>query len=250
MPGSDDEPDDRIVVVTGGASGIGAAIATAFASHAATVAILDTNEAAAVAHARTLGSRHLGRYCDVTRGDSVQSATAQIDDAFGRVDVLVNSAGIVRLAPAETLTAEDWDATIAVNLRGTFLMSQAVGRIMLRQGGGRIINLASQAARVALDQHVAYCASKAGVVAVTRALASEWGGRGITVNAISPTVVLTDLGRAARAGPRGDAMLDLIPTGRFAEPDEIAATAEFLASEQAAMINGVDLAVDGGYTIR
>jgi NAD(P)-dependent dehydrogenase (short-subunit alcohol dehydrogenase family) len=180
----------------------------------------------------------------------VQTATAQLDDAFGRIDVLVNSAGIVRLAPAETLTVEDWEATIAVNLRGTFLLSQAIGRIMLRHGGGRIINLASQAARVALDQHVAYCASKAGVVAVTRALASEWGGRGITVNAISPTIVLTELGRAAWAGPRGDAMLELIPTGRFGEPEEIAATAEFLASEHASMINGVDLAVDGGYTIR
>jgi NAD(P)-dependent dehydrogenase (short-subunit alcohol dehydrogenase family) len=250
MPGSDDEPDDRIVVVTGGASGIGAAIVTAFASHGATVAILDANESAAVAHAQTLGARHLGRYCDVTLAESVQTATAQLDDALGRIDVLVNSAGIVRLAPAETLTVEDWEATIAVNLRGTFLMSQAIGRIMLRHGGGRIINLASQAARVALDQHVAYCASKAGVVAVTRALASEWGGRGITVNAISPTIVLTELGRAAWAGPRGDAMLELIPTGRFGEPEEIAATAEFLASEHASMINGVDLAVDGGYTIR
>lgn len=252
MPGDDGAVrfDERVVVVTGGASGIGAAIAATFAARGASVAVLDTKRVEAEVRARELGPTHVGVFCDVTEPPSVAAATDQVVAHFGTVDVLVNSAGVVRLAPAEDLVVDDWDLTLAVNLRGTFLMSQAIGRVMLSRGSGRIINLASQAARVALDEHVAYWASKAGVVAVTRALAAEWGGRGITVNAISPTVVMTDLGRTAWAGPKGDAIRRLIPTQRFAEPEEIAAAAVFLASEGAAMITGHDLVVDGGYTIR
>jgi NAD(P)-dependent dehydrogenase (short-subunit alcohol dehydrogenase family) len=143
-----------------------------------------------------------------------------------------------------------WDTTIDVNLKGTFLMCQSVGSRMLTSGGGAIINMASQAASVALDQHVAYCASKFGVVGVTKVLAAEWGGRGVRVNTISPTVVLTELGHKTWDGPRGDALKKLIPTGRFAYPDEIAAAAVFLASGAAEMINGADLVIDGGYTIK
>jgi NAD(P)-dependent dehydrogenase (short-subunit alcohol dehydrogenase family) len=129
-------------------------------------------------------------------------------------------------------------------------MSQRVGIEMLKENNGSIINLASQAASVALTDHVAYCASKFGVLGVTKVLASEWGGRGITVNSVSPTVVLTELGKKAWAGEKGDALKKLIPTGRFAEPEEIAASVLFFASEDARMINGADLLVDGGYTIR
>jgi NAD(P)-dependent dehydrogenase (short-subunit alcohol dehydrogenase family) len=121
---------------------------------------------------------------------------------------------------------------------------------MLAQGTGTIISLASQAATVALPGHAAYCASKAGLVGLTKVLASEWAGRGVTANTISPTVVLTDLGRTAWAGEKGDALKAQIPTGRFALPEEIAAAAVFLASDAARMINGADLVVDGGYTIR
>ena len=153
------------------------------------------------------------------------------------------------LAPAEELSLEAWDKTIAINLKGTFLVCQAVGRHMLAAGGGAIVNMASQAATVALDQHVAYCASKFGVVGVSKVLAAEWGGRGVRVNTISPTVVLTELGRKAWDGPRGDALKELIPMGRFAYPNEIAAAAVFLASDAAGMITGADLLIDGGYTI-
>jgi NAD(P)-dependent dehydrogenase (short-subunit alcohol dehydrogenase family) len=169
---------------------------------------------------------------------------------FGRIDILVNSAGIARLAPAEDLSLEHWDSTIAINLKGTFLMCQTVGRHMLGAGRGVIINMASQAASVAIEEHVAYCASKFGVVGITKVLATEWAGRGVRVNSISPTVVLTDLGIKAWDNPKGDALKKLIPTGRFAYPAEIAACAVFLASGAAAMVNGADLVIDGGYTIK
>ncbi|MGW3614792.1 SDR family oxidoreductase [Micromonospora sp. NPDC005163] len=162
----------------------------------------------------------------------------------------MNSAGVALLAPAEELSLSSWNTTLAVNLTGAFVLSQAVGRVMLGQGRGKVINLASQAASVALLEHAAYCASKFGLVGLTKVLASEWAGRGVTANTISPTVVLTDLGRKAWAGPKGDAHKAEIPTGRFAFPEEIAATAVFLASDAADMINGADLVVDGGFTIR
>lgn len=170
--------------------------------------------------------------------------------SFGRIDVLVNSAGVAILAPAEELTPQAWDTTLAVNLTGAFTMCQTVGRIMLNQGSGKVISIASQAATVALIDHAAYCASKFGLVGLTKVLASEWAGRGVTANTISPTVVLTDLGRKAWAGEKGENLLTQIPTGRFDYPEEIAAAAVFLASNAADMINGADPPVDGGYTIR
>ena len=240
----------RIALVTGGASGIGGEIAGMYATKGAHVAVVDLREDAAVARAAEIGNGSRAFACDVSDPDSVTAVADAVIDAFGRVDVLVNSAGVVMLAPAEDLSVSAWDLTLDVNLKGTFLMCQAVGRHMLRAGRGKIINLASQAASVALDEHVAYCASKFGVVGVSKVLASEWAGRGVTVNTISPTVVLTELGRKAWEGPKGDAMRELIPTGRFAYPEEIAATALFLASDAADMINGADILVDGGYTIR
>ncbi|GAB3239890.1 hypothetical protein GCM10027586_16450 [Kineococcus gypseus] len=172
------------------------------------------------------------------------------DAATGGIDVLVTCAGIVDLAPAEELEPAAFTRTLAINLTGTFLTAREVGRGMLERGHGKVITMASQAASVALDGHAAYCASKAGVVGLTRVLASEWAGRGVTANSISPTVVLTDLGRKAWSGPKGDAARAAIPTGRFALPREIAGAALFLASGASDMVNGTDLVVDGGYTIR
>jgi len=240
----------KVALVTGGASGIGAAIADAYALKEARVAVVDINGAAAEEKAREIGAGNAGFHCDVSDPGSVRSAVGAVLDAYGRVDILVNSAGVAILAPAEDLETHAFDRTIDINLKGTFLMSQEVGRHMLSAGGGKIINLASQAGTVALDQHAAYCASKFGVIGLTKVLAAEWAGRGVTVNTISPTVVLTDLGRKAWAGPKGEALKAQIPTGRFAYPQEIAATAVFLASDAADMINGADILVDGGYTIR
>lgn len=240
----------KVAIVTGAASGIGAAIAEAFAARGARVALLDMNLDAASARAATLPGAHAVA-CNVTDAASVAAAVAEVHSVLGGIDILVNSAGIVDLAPAEDISAAAWDRTIAVNLTGSFLMAQVVGRAMIARGkGGRIVNLASQAGSVAIGAHVAYCASKFGIIGVTKTLALEWGRHGITVNSISPTVVLTDLGRKAWDGPKGEAMKALIPTGRFAEPHEIASAAVFLASDESAMINGADLLVDGGYTVQ
>ena len=235
--------DGKVAVITGGASGIGAAIAWAYAAKGAKVVILDLTVPSEPRDVAAFA-------CDVTDQASVVAAVDQVMQLHGRIDVLVNSAGVVQLAPAEELSLSAWNMTLAVNLTGAFLLCQTVGRIMLEQRHGKVINLASQAASVALPAHAAYCASKFGLVGLTKVLASEWAGRGVTANTISPTVVLTDLGRKAWAGPKGDQLKEQIPTGRFAFPEVIAAAAVFLASDAADMINGADLLVDGGYTIR
>ncbi|NJM82260.1 MAG: D-threitol dehydrogenase [Tabrizicola sp.] len=239
----------KTAIVTGGASGIGAAIVAAFAAKGARVAVLDLNDEAA-AHAAKRYPGAMSAACNVADPASVETAVAAVQGDFGRIDILVNSAGIVDLAPAEDIGLTAWQRTLDINLTGSFLVAQAVGRRMIAAGGGTIINLASQAGSVAIDGHVAYCASKFGVIGLTKTLALEWGRHGITVNSISPTVVLTELGKKAWEGPKGDAMKAQIPVGRFAEPEEIAAAAVFLASPGARMINGADLVVDGGFTVK
>ena len=236
--------------VTGGASGIGAAICEAFAAKGARTAVVDLNAGAAQAKAREIGNGALAIACDVADPASVKAAVDGALQALGGLDILVNSAGVVFLAPAEELPLDSWDKTIAINLKGTFLVSQAVGRAMIAAGrGGKIISMASQAGSVAIDQHAAYCASKFGVIGLSKTLAAEWGKHRICVNTISPTVVMTELGRKAWEGARGEALKARIPSGRFAYPSEIGAAAVFLASSGADMVNGADLLVDGGYTI-
>ena len=242
--------EGKVAVVTGGGSGIGAAIAERFVASGAVVVVADRDEGAAAEVAGRLGESAGWVGCDVTAPGSVKAAVEEVVGRHGRIDILVNSAGVALLAPVDELTDDHWDRTLAVNLTGTFLMSREVGRVMLEAGRGRIINLASQAATVALAEHAAYCASKAGVLGLTRVLALEWGGRGVTVNTISPTVVLTPLGLTAWDNPKGEAHRAEIPRGRFAMPEEIAAVAAFLASSAADMINGADIVVDGGFTIR
>jgi D-threitol dehydrogenase (NAD+) len=240
---------DKVAVVTGGASGIGSAIVDAYGLKGATVVVLDKALEAAQ-HKVNQGGAAAAFGCDVTNEQSVIDAISWVSAQFGRIDVLVNCAGVAVVGAAEELTVESWDLTMAVNLRGAFLVSQQVGRIMLAQGSGTVLSLASQAATIALPGHLAYCASKFGLVGMTKVLALEWAGRGVTANTISPTVVMTALAKELWDTPEGEALKAQIPTQRFAEPEEIAAAAVFLASDAAKMINGVDLLVDGGYTIR
>ncbi|BEN02729.1 SDR family oxidoreductase [Serratia ureilytica] len=240
----------KVALITGGAAGIGLAIAERYLQNSARVALLDRAPQVAEVARQLDAEAALGVVADVTDAASVERAVAQIEAHFGRLDVLVNSAGIVALHPAEELPEAAWDATLAVNLKGVFLTCQAVGRRFIRQRGGSIINLASQAGVVALPNHLAYCASKAGVIGLTQVLALEWGPHNVRVNAISPTVVLTELGRKAWSGEVAEQMKQKIPLRRFAEPQDIAASALFLAGDAAAMITGANLVVDGGYTIQ
>jgi 2-deoxy-D-gluconate 3-dehydrogenase len=238
----------RTAVVTGAASGIGESVARHFADLGARVVGVDRSDAVTDAMAAIPGMHH-GVVADLTEGDAASRVIAEAMELAGGVDILVNSAGVVHLASALEMSAEMWDATLAVNLTASFRMAQAAGRVMTSAGYGRIINLASQASVIALDQHVAYTASKAAIVGMTKVLAMEWARSGVTVNAVSPTVVETPLGKLAWAGEKGDAMRELIPVGRFARPDEVAGLIAYLAGEQAGMITGENILIDGGYSV-
>ena len=244
--------DGRTALVTGGAGGIGLAIARQLAEGGARVVLVDLERQALDVAAASLAEprHHLALAVDVTRPAGVEQAVATVLEATGRIDILVNSAGVALLEPAGEVSEAAWDRTLAVNLTAPMLLAQAVAPAMRRQRHGRIINLASQASVVALRRHAAYCASKAGLVGLTRVLALEWASDGITVNAISPTVVDTPLGRKAWAGQVGEAMRALIPTGRFAQPEEVARLAVFLAGTHAGMLTGENIVIDGGYSIQ
>jgi NAD(P)-dependent dehydrogenase (short-subunit alcohol dehydrogenase family) len=241
----------KVAIVTGAAAGIGRAIADLYGEKGADVVLVDISPSVREV-ARELGSHGrttLAIVADLTETEALRDVLRQVIQAFGRIDILVNNAGIALLDEAESLPEDDWDRTLAVNLTAPFLLSQLVGRAMIDAGGGKIINIASQAGVVAIDRHVAYCSAKSGLIMMTKVLALEWAPHGITVNAISPTVTLTELGKRAWAGQVGEAMKALIPVGRFAYPEEVAAVALFLASQAADMINGANVLIDGGYTI-
>ena len=244
----------RTAVITGAAKGIGRAIAELYAEKGADIAVFDIAEDEGRVAAAELKDRFGVRaeffFTNLASAASITESVDQAEDVFGHIDILVNNAGVVFLDNAENLSEREWDLTIEVNQKAVFLTSQAVGKKMIAAGGGKIINIASQAGIVALDKHIAYCASKAAVISITKVLACEWAEFGINVNAISPTVVLTELGKKAWAGAKGEAMMREIPNGRFAYPDEIAAAAVFLACDASAMINGENLVIDGGYTVK
>jgi glycerol dehydrogenase len=243
---------DKVSLITGGAAGIGRAIATLFSEKGAKLVLVDLNPdiAKIATEICTDASRVLTVTANLTAAADLDRVVETAIHRFGRIDILVNNAGIALLEDALTVPEESWDRTMAINLRAPFFLAQRVAREMVKTGGGRIVNLASQAGVIALDKHVAYCTSKAGIISMTKVLALEWARFNIQTNAISPTVVLTELGRKAWAGEVGEQMKKKIPNGRFAYPEEIAACALFLASEAAAMINGENLVVDGGYTIQ
>ncbi|WP_040364192.1 SDR family oxidoreductase [Commensalibacter intestini] len=240
----------KVAVVTGGGAGIGNEIAHAYLAKGVKVALLDRADNIADI-AKELGAdKAIGIQLDVTSKDQITKAVKAVVDHYGRIDVLVNCAGVALLDAAENISEDMWNATININLTGTFLVCQAVGNVMLKQGHGSIINLASQAGVVALPNHVAYCASKAGVIGLTQVLSLEWGPSNINVNSISPTVVLTELGKKAWAGKVGEEFKAKIPSRRFAEPEQIAAAAVYLASSEASIINGANLVIDGGFTVQ
>ena len=235
----------KTAIITGGAAGIGHATAEFFHKKGVNVVLADLNskldEVAKEIGENTIGV--VGNVCDVDYPTKVISEAVA---AFDKVDILVNCAGIVALDNAETISADAWNRTININLSACFFMAQAVGKYMIdNHVNGSIVNMASQAGVIALDKHVAYCAAKGGIIAMTKVMAKEWGTYGIRVNAVAPTVVLTALGHKAWDGPVGDAFKKTIPAERFAEPEEIASVIAFLCSKGAGMITGHNLLVVG-----
>jgi NAD(P)-dependent dehydrogenase (short-subunit alcohol dehydrogenase family) len=243
---------DRAAMVTGAARGIGKAIAQLYAEKGADVVLVDMLEDVkeVAASLSQFGRKGLPIVADITKIDQVKRVVEESIREFKRIDILVNNAGIVLLDDAENLQDDDWEKTIAINLTAPFIMSKYVGREMIKQKYGKIVNLASQAGIIALDKHVAYCTSKAGIIGLTKVLALEWAEYSINVNAISPTVVLTELGKKAWSGEVGESMKKKIPVRRFGYPEEIAAVALFLASDAADMITGENIVIDGGYSIQ
>ncbi len=238
----------RCAVITGGAAGIGLACASLLAERGARVALLDRDPAVVEVAAR-LGAEHLGIAIDLGQISQIQTTIDQVFEHFQRLDYLINSAGVVLLDKAIAVSESAWDTTLDINLKASFFVAQACAGHMLANGGGRIVNLASQAAVIGLDRHVAYCASKAAIVGMTKVLAMEWAPQ-INVNAISPTIVETALGKKAWAGEVGEKARLQIPAGRFAQPEEIAGLALYLLSDAAQMITGANMVIDGGYSIQ
>jgi 2-deoxy-D-gluconate 3-dehydrogenase len=238
----------QVALVTGGARGIGLSIASLLAEQGARLILIDSNpEVVEVAAGLCPGG--IGLVLDVRDAAAVEAAVAQILGATGRIDILVNNVGVGVIAPALETTAEIWDLNLSVNLRAAFLFSREVGRHMVGRGYGRIVSMASQAALVALEDHVAYGASKAGLIGMSRVLALEWGSKGVTSNTISPTVINTPMGKMTWVGERGDRFRAKIPVGRFGEAEEVAHAVLYLVSAVAGMVNGENIVIDGGYTI-
>jgi NAD(P)-dependent dehydrogenase (short-subunit alcohol dehydrogenase family) len=245
----------KVALVTGAARGIGREIAIALARAGADVALGFRDLAAAgdVADViRALGRRALPLQMDVARPAEISGAVAQAVGHFGHLDILVNNAGIGPPNRAEMVTEADFDATLAVNLKGTFLVSQAVGRAMIAAGrGGRIVNLSSQAGFVALPTESVYCMTKAAIAHLTKCLAVEWAAHRINVNAVAPTFIRTP--GTVKWLENEDFRRDLlarIPLGRVGDPPDVAASVVFLCSPAAAMITGTTLLIDGGWTAR
>jgi NAD(P)-dependent dehydrogenase (short-subunit alcohol dehydrogenase family) len=246
----------KVALVTGGDRGIGKAIAWALAEAGADVAVNYLREAdkaeAIVLMIRKLGQRSIAVRGDVSRKDEVEAMVARVEQELGGPDILVNNAGILLFEPFLTMSESNWDKVIDVNLKGQFLVAQAVARGMVRRGkGGRILNLASIASGqvgVGYPNIAHYCASKGGVIAMTEVMALELGPHGISVNAIAPGIIGTDMTSDLVADPAAqNSLLARIPKGRIGRPEDVAALAVFLASDEAEYCNGATFYVDGGW---
>ena len=239
----------RNALVIGGTSGIGKAIAAGFAKAGAQV-IIAGRDAAKLDRALTelgaLGTAH-GHACDVRDPASLHGLVAATIANHERIDILVNSQGVIRLKPAEEFTLEDWDDIMPTNLRSVFFACTDVGRHMLERGRGSIINIASLASFRGWPRSALYGIAKAGVVSITETLGAEWAARGVRVNAIAPGFVMTDLNRDKMPAERKALALARTPMGRFGETDDLAGAAVFLASDASSYVTGETIRVDGGF---
>jgi NAD(P)-dependent dehydrogenase (short-subunit alcohol dehydrogenase family) len=246
---------DKIALVTGAARGLGRAIALALAEAGADVALGlrdRTSDGGVTAEIAARGRRPLPLQMDMSSTAQIRKAVDQTAQNFGRLDILVNNTGIAPDNLAENVSEEDFDQTVAINLKGTFFACQAAGRIMIQQRSGCIINMSSQAAFAALPTESVYCMTKAGISHLTKCLAVEWGKYNITVNAVAPTFINTPGTQPSLADPgfRQDVIDRIAGLHRIGEPSEVAGAVVFLASPAASLITGHTLVIDGGWTAR
>ncbi len=243
----------QVALVTGAARGLGHAISLALANAGAKVALglRDVNAGSSPAREiEKMGREALPLQMDVLHLDQISRAVEDTVARFGRLDILVNNAGLGPSNLAQDAREEDFDLTVAVNLKGTFFASQAAGRVMIRQKAGRIINLSSQAGFVALPAESVYCMTKAGISHLTKCLAIEWGKYNITVNAVAPTFITTPGTEEALADPkfRAQVIEQIAGLHRVGEPMDVAGAVVFLASTAASLITGHTILIDGGWT--
>jgi 2-deoxy-D-gluconate 3-dehydrogenase len=246
--------DGRVALVTGARQGLGQAFATALAEAGADVAALDRSDVDETsARIAALGRRCMPIQCDLRAASvaDLNQIVERVAAEMGRLDILVNNAGIIRRAPALEFGEADWDDVLQINLKAVFFLSQAAARVMVKQGGGKIINVASMLSFQGGVIVPSYTAAKSGVAGITRALANEWARHNINVNAVAPGYMATDNTAALRADPaRSAAILDRIPAGRWGTPDDLKGIAVFLASPASDYLHGAILPVDGGWLAR
>ena len=246
--------DGKVALVTGAGSGIGKTLAVCLAEAGADCAVTELPDKMdrlgdTCAAIEAVGRKALPLSLNLRDLSTIDPMVTEAAAKLGRIDILVNNAGVNIPRPALELTEEDWDSVLDVNLKGLFFLSQRVAKEMVKQGSGKIVNIASQNGVVGYYKRAAYCSSKAGVVNLTRVLAIEWAEHKINVNAVGPTFILTPLTQSTFDDPvlRED-LLKRIPIGRVGQPEDVAGAVEFLASPAADLVTGHTLLVDGGWT--
>jgi 2-deoxy-D-gluconate 3-dehydrogenase len=246
--------DGKVALVTGAGQGLGQGMALALAEAGADIVGLDRGSSESTGEAvRALGRRYQQIICDLRAAsvDDLNKNIAQIVAEMGQLDILVNNAGIIRRAPALEFTESDWDDVLHINLKAAFFLSQASARIMIPQGRGKIINIASMLSFQGGIIVPSYTAAKSGIAGITRALANEWAKHGLNINAIAPGYMVTDNTAALRANPdRAPGILERIPAARWGTPDDLKGAVVFLASPASDYMNGAIVPVDGGWLTR
>jgi len=242
----------KVAIVTGGNKGLGQGIALALAEAGADIAVVSTRTGTeTVEVVKVLGRRAIHIAADLTAIEPVSRIIETTLSELGGLDILVNNAGMIRRADSVDFTEADWDAVIDLNLKSAFFLSQAVGRHMIAQGSGKIINIASMLSFQGGIRVPSYTASKSGIAGITKLLANEWAAKGININAIAPGYMATDNTAALQADEaRNKSILERIPAGRWGEPADMAGAAVFLASSASDYVNGITLPVDGGWLAR